>query len=443
MRLNNFEKHLAEKINEYPSTLDTNALWATLESDLDKKKKRRFIFLTSFLLLVIGGITLYQFQTKQNQLLSTISATEAINAPIHETTSAVENTSKGENTSSINDSETGGISQQYKTRKTVQTTKKDNNSIADYTAHSIANTAAINSQPISIITSSKTTLENSNTQVLRQKNIEKTTLLDLLKIDFLKKENNLGVLKTLPEINPIKNWSLYISSTFGIFYTDRKIAQKNEDASILKDLRNSSEKSLESLNLGVGIELKNKNNFFLTSGLNFNQITEQFDNQSSEFTTENIQIVTEINYLRSGVREEIMGTYEQPQEIISTIKVYNTLRWMEFNVGGGYYFTKKRLNLGVGGGLLWGAMLNAEGKILKAENNIIEIENQNPSIYKNNLGLGAFANLEARYSLKPRLRLSAQFGYKYMPSSFTKEDYPLDIKYQWWGTTVGLQYRIF
>ncbi len=82
-------------------------------------------------------------------------------------------------------------------------------------------------------------------------------------------------------------------------------------------------------------------------------------------------------------------------------------------------------------------------KYLDAESNVIEFENQNPGIYKNDLGLGAFANLEASYSLKPRLGLSAQLGYKYMPSSFTKEGYPLEIKYQWWGATVGLQYKIY
>ncbi len=184
-------------------------------------------------------------------------------------------------------------------------------------------------------------------------------------MNFLEQENDFSTKKDLPKIDPVKNWSLYISPTIGVFYTDRKISQKNENGAILNDLRNSAENTLETLNLGIGVELKNKHNFFLTSGINFNQITERFNYQSSEFTTEDIEIITEINFLSNGEQEEIFGIYEQPQEIISTTEVYNTLRWTEFNVGGGYYFSKKRWDLGASGGLLWGTMLNAEGKIFR------------------------------------------------------------------------------
>ena len=84
-----------------------------------------------------------------------------------------------------------------------------------------------------------------------------------------------------------------------------------------------------------------------------------------------------------------------------------------------------------------------EGKILDAENNIIEIENQNPTVYKNSLGLGAYANVDFSYAIQPRWAVSAQIGYKNMPASFTPEDYPVEIKYQWIGTTVGLRYKIY
>jgi hypothetical protein len=261
-------------------------------------------------------------------------------------------------------------------------------------------------------------------------------------MNFLEQENNLSTKKNLPKIDPVKNWSLYVSPTVGVYYTDRNISPKNENATILKDLRNSSEKTLETVSIGLAFELKNRNNFFLTGGINFNQLTERFNYQSREFTTQDIEIITAINYLSNGQVEEVTGIYDQPQEIITTVEVYNTLRWTEFNVGGGYYFTKKRLDMGVSGGLLWAAMLNAEGKILDAENSIVEIESQNPGIYKNDLGLGAFANVEVRYTLRPRLRLSTQFGYKHMSGSFTEKSYPLEINYQWWGATVGLHYQI-
>ncbi len=72
MRLNKFEKYIANKVDEYPSKLDTESLWADLESDLEKKKRRRFVivFFTLLLILIIGGFLVYKFQTTENQSIS-------------------------------------------------------------------------------------------------------------------------------------------------------------------------------------------------------------------------------------------------------------------------------------------------------------------------------------------------------------------------------------
>lgn len=442
MRLNKFEKHIAKKVNEYPSELDTESLWNTLESDLEKKKKRRilFIFWRLFPIVAIGSLGLFVFQLTQNQSIATeISAAENTKSSNQELNPPIENISKNKNTSSVEEANSTDIPEPFKIQNKapdLQATDIKNENTPNQTAVLIEQNIFRNNQTNSIF-------KNNNTQDKRTKDLGKIASLNLTKVDFIEKENNLSTKKNLRKINPTKNWSLYLTPTFGVYYTDRKITQKNDPGAALRDLRNSSEKSLETLSIGVGIELKNKNNFFLISGIHFNQITELFNNQSSEFTTEDIEIVTEINYFSNGDREEIMGTYEQQQETISITKVYNTIRWAEINVGGGYYFSKKRWTVGASAGLLWGTMLNAEGKILDAENNMVEIKNQNSDIYRNQPGLGAFTNLEVRYALQPRLRLSAQFGYKNMQSSFTAEDYPLEIKYQWLGAAVGLHYKIF
>lgn len=449
MRLNNLEKHFAEKMNEYPSALDTNALWATLESDLDKKKKRRIviILLTLILFVAIGGFTLYQIKTPQNQLIKlNIDRNENVDSPIYQATSFPQKKNNGEYTSPNTHVKINSIQQEDRTQKERQIfidELKDNLADVDNAVGSNEKLPSMNTQSNSIEIKPKPALVDINVPISSVLGFEEITRLNFSKIDYNKEDFDLNSIAISRKISSNKKWSLSIAPTFGIFYTDRKISPKKGSAANLKDLRNSSEKVLETLSLGIGIELISKNNFFLTSGVNFNQITERFDNQTSEFTTEDIEIVTEINYLSNGEREEVLGIYEQPQEIVTTTKVYNTLRWVEFNVGGGYLFSINRWDLGASGGLLFGSMLNGEGRIFDVDNKIIEIDNQSPSIYKSNLGIGTFANLEARFSPKSRLSISAKIGYKSMSSSFTELSYPLEINYQWWGTIIGLHYEIF
>jgi hypothetical protein len=457
MRLNKFEKYISEKIDEYPSQLDTESLWDTLESDLDKKKKRRrfIIFWMLFLIAVIGFLIFCKFQTDQNQSntpATEISTINNLKSSVDENTSSVRNQNQNENE---NENQNGNENQsathiiefrnsellkKQELSQVFQGNNEVNRNASGQAESSINNVVSLESMINSVEINPNTIAKNENTRMMRSNDLEKIAFLDLAPFNFLNRDKDLSTQKNVPKIKSVKNWSLFIAPNFGVYHTDRKITQKNASGAVLKDLRIGSERTLETISLGIGLELKNRNNFFFSGGINFNQITEQFNDQRSEFTSEEIEIVTEINYLSTGERQEVMGTFDQSHEIISTKKVYNTLRWTEFNVGGGYYFTNKRWTIGASGGLLWGMMLNAEGKMLDTENDIIEIENS--GIYKSNLGLGAFANLEVGYALQPRLKLSAQLGYKRMSSSFTTEDYPLEIAYQWFGAAIGLRYKI-
>ncbi|MEO1259564.1 MAG: hypothetical protein AAFZ15_12235 [Bacteroidota bacterium] len=457
MRLNRFEKYISNKVDEYPSALDTESLWMTLESDLEKKKKRRLaIILLLFLsALAIGYLIRNNFQTAQVEpAVPNTMAMENTEATNKDFQISSQNTNQTENENELTvlnpDSKKSAFSKKTMTenkKKTVPSIIKEKNKTVDQKETLIKHSTYSNSNTNSAKTITKPVAENDvnelKNQITKIEDIDKINLLDLTEINSVKKENELIINKNSLKIKPVKNWSLYISPSVGAHFTVRNISPKNENGETLKLLRNGAEKTLETLSMGIELELRNKNNFFLSGGINFNQMTERFNDQRSDFTIENIEIIKEINYLSNGERQEIIGMFEQSQEIISTTKIYNTLRWTEFNFGGGYYFTEKRWSLGASAGLLWGTMLNAEGKTLDAENNIVEIKNQSPAIYKNNLGLGAYANIEVSYALHPRWGISTQFGYKNMPASFTTENYPVEIKYQWIGASVGLRYKIF
>jgi hypothetical protein len=448
MRLNKFEKYFADKLDDYPSALDTNTLWVNLESDLEEKKRRRIIIilLTIFVLTAISALALYQYKYSQNQdVLSNEETIESVIASFDESGSLAEKIDKNENKASTESSSINTIKKQKGTQKkdlTIENNTQANSTFINPSFEStISNTSSKNQTDL-IINHPVSYQENKSNPVVSNIQLDEIRRLSFSNLDILNSKIQHHPLDVMPRFRSRKAWDLSVTSNLGVFYTSRKFSQKSNEGVILKSLREGSENTMETTSLGLGIELMNKNNFFLTGGVHLNQMTERFDDQRSEFTSETIEIITEINYLSNGQREEVFGTFDQSQEIISTTRSYNTFRWMEFNIGAGYLFTTNRWRLGVNGGLLWGALAKSEGKILDAERNILNIESQDPSIYKENLGLGTYANLEARYTLKSRLKLSAQLGYKYMASSFTNDSYPLNINYQWWGATIGLRYKI-
>lgn len=483
MRLNEFEKHIANNIDNYPSELDTESLWATLESDLDEKRRRRIIIIILLGILCLLPITCfvyYQWQMPENVTTAKKAAIiENGKNAAEEDISCLPNVNQTVeaqvdlNTTTQSKLVTKSSNQQLTKQETPITNKRNRYSEKGAKYSSVKNTSpdqlidlpkavsevkaeanlemepAIN-EPATSEVKAESDLENLEQQLAINEIATKTETIDEIKdIDplILPKlapfdiTNDLVTEVEIPEGNN-GAWSLYLKPTIGIYHTNRQLTAKNQDGITLKDLRDGSEKTLETLSFGMGMELKHKSNFFLSAGINLNQLTEQFDDQRSEFATSEIEIVTEINYLATGEREEVLGTFEQSHEIISNRRIYNTLRWTEWQVGGGYSFTKNRWTIGARVGLLWGTGLKGEGKILDAGNNIFEIKNDESVIYKNNLGLGAYANLEMNYALHPRLSLSAQLGYKRMSSSFAVADYPLDINYQWLGAAVGLRIRI-
>lgn len=485
MQLNEFEKHIASNINDYQSKIDTGSLWDTLEADLDQKKKKRrgiILLITLVSLFTIGylGWSSYFGESYEDSNSTSISVEEAI--PSKSEQSLVDpllneneksNIIVNENSEAIKNTSTKEVAVKATTssRKTKTTTSKTSS-----VSIKSAITADVQLSPISEVvksqqvTSSKFTNQlsvpsshldrqsafnnieqdsqqkltsNINSVDTQGKNLKSLYQLDFIQVDLLEWEKTKVILEKRPSSLPVKQWRMSVSPQFGIYYTDRTIITNNFNGENLIDYRNNSEQALETMSVGLGAELQHKSNFYISGGAHLKQLTERFNGQTNQVNIESIQYIQEKNFLANGVVEEISGTFDQRQETIRTVNNFNTLRWVELTIGGGYRFTKNRWQLGAGTGLMWGTMFNVKGKIFDVNRNIVNIENQLSNIYKSDLGLGGFVHLDLRYILNNRVSLSTQLGSKFYANSFTESSYPLDINYQWWGGTVGLSYHIF
>ena len=479
MQLNEFEKHIASNIDDYQSKIDTDSLWDTLETDLhqEKKKKRRFIFLVFGLLLVSGlaymGMSSYLSTSNSDSKLSSsiieqstsvnnhnadelnFNREEAIHLETDSPTSTTESaislvTTNNQTKTTTSNIKSKATNKDVRSSQIGQVSRNQQALISNFANDKVVSGSLPNVQNIFNNRQQRSQSElkpNLSLIDTQRKDVERLDYLDIIPLDIIEFEKMKYKLKMRPSIKPIKMpnklWRMSIIPQFGIYYTDRTIVTNNSMGEDLIDYRSDSEQILETMSLGIGVEWQHKSNLFVSGKVNINQLTEKFTGQTSEIKIESINYIEERNFLGNGMVEEVPGTFDQRQETITTSTVYNTLRWVELTLGGGYHIDMGRWQVGAGAGLMWGTMLNAEGRIFNANRNIIDIENQSSSIYRNNLGLGGYGLIDLRYALDKRLSITTQLGYKFYANSFTHPSYPLDITYRWWGGTVGVSYHMF
>lgn len=303
MKNNEIEKNFKDQLGNYESfDGDKMAMWEGIEQELDKKKKRRFLwFWLSFGVLIIGGFVTWMLMTNDNN--STLSSQEVILSSDTIQTKKL-TTTKHNNTftnqkniktevNSSNKKSTSTISNNTTTTSFFEKNKIsntfNNNTITNSSSSSSLNSNIENSitEVIPIDTkkeiSNVPTLENTSAQAFflpalwselfwKNKEIEN---LDLEAYYILKKKKE----------EEKKNWAISLGGGFN--YSDNGY----NNTSTFSEIRNST----ESVNLGwnVMLELERRlpKDFYLTSGVHFNRHWMQLDYAK---TTETIQFLENV-----------------------------------------------------------------------------------------------------------------------------------------------------
>ena len=437
MRTNKIEKHIAHKMDEYGSPLNTDELWAFIEPDLEKDKKRRWVlwFIFGMSVLSIGLFSHFYFYFYENVEPETTAPADKPQSVFE----PIANSNRGTNNS---------LSIKNKTKNRLIKENRNDTIINNTQSSSKKNELSFektNNQP-NELTNPNNNIEINDERIFAQNkttiNYEKLALLKLGELAFQAggKLNTKNILHH--KITPVKNWKIFVALETGIYVTQRNLKTKPANGLNYLIARNRSEKVLETITAGINISLKNKNNYFLKGGFHINQLTEKFEHQATTISYNDIDFISQINYYSNGEIKNTLSNFEQRQETTDIKKTYNTLQWAEINLIGGYYFQKKQLNIGLYGGVVFSGPIKAEGQTLNAELNIIKIEEHAAEIYNRSFGMGGMLGIDVKYPLNKKIQLISNLNYKAYPSSVTTDEFPLEVKYNWIGGSVGLSYRL-
>ena len=444
MKWTGFEKYYKKKVSNHSSDLDTEALWDILEPQLEKpKKNRRFIFwVWGFGMLMFGSFVGYQFLKTETLHIEAVAVVE------------------GNKVASLDDSKEIQIPTEpkepfQKNRSTTNTEITKNETLySSIENHAIENEPSKLTKEITIL--SAQSFSNPSTLVVepnKKGNIENVALESNVPISLLlplglKSSGFLNVelqehfdLPKIEVLKPKKKGHWFLSANFGYAKPYRSMFSNTDDAEPFLQKRKDSETGLEVLSSGIEIEYRNQKNWMLVFGISGNQLTERFDFENEFSVTGNITDTTEIIYRENGDILASQGSVVETTDIYQLRKVYNTFRWLETKMGGGYVRQLRRFEIGISGGVLVGFGIKTNGTILDENTGYLDLSQNDLLAYKTNYVWGLFSDLRLQYRLSPKWVISTDLEFKNYQNSFTHRKYPLVIKYRTEGLKIGVQYQ--
>ena len=462
MKKSQFDKNLKDNLQQYISKVDTNALWANIESEVDdlnknkQKKNRFFIWLLSFGIILLGGV-FYLTKTflsptptviKSEVLSTQITTTPNIILEKEKNSSIVENVKF----STIIETEASTVS-----KKDIFDNQKNKNIFS--------NNKSITNQPVEYFPVSKNNKTDNNS-------IQKSPIIDSQKekTSFSKNIITLPILASSQSFiknEPVlpfelldEDWSFaaadlkrtpYYSSkkplqfSFeiqgGVSNTNRNF-QKNQPETIdYINLRKETEKALETIHFGVLLNLAHHSGLELSTGISATNITEKFEFQGSTIEMDTIEeglfgYIINPNGDTIPVFDEIINS----NEIFYNKRTYNKYRMIGVPILFSYHWKDDAWSFGIESGIIANISLKTSGNILNNEGQIIDIQEEQEKVFRSKIGLSYSFGLSGRYYITDHLQVTANPFLRYFPKSFTLSNYPVNQNYYIVGGNVGLRY---
>ena len=219
----------------------------------------------------------------------------------------------------------------------------------------------------------------------------------------------------------------------------KKLTPKTRDFNTLAKIREQTETTLETVQLGLVLELAKVGQFSLSSGINWTQISERLNYTLSE---NEVVLFEGTKYLVSnlaGSLIEIEGELEEVYLQNTHFIKFNQYRFVDVPLLIGFTSRIGKWNMNLEAGPYFNISLNSKGSILDVDLDFLRLDSED--VLKDRIGvsLGLNANFERALGE----HFSVQFGpsFRWMPSSLSYESNPIDQRYILLGLNAGLSYR--
>jgi len=397
--MNPIDKKIREKFQNHQPTVDTDALWKEVYPSIRKKKKPYMGFMLIATLCILGSSFLWYNYTMQSK-----HTTESIKEQAHIYIDALNQEKKTQEQKTIqSEVKTELINNKYDNTNTLNTLTKQNqelnkasnklkkatkvisserstqnpkenripNEIFSKRNHSIDvenisyKEAVPNTTLNRNIASDKTkTTFVDNTLKSQIRKGEQFSILESLKIKSLQIEEKSfdGLGKSNTEKNK-NTW--FINPSIGLYYTGRNLLAENRNLDALIAERNQKESQLETVISEIALGRAINNKWGISFGANYRVASELAENTvQSQDTVLKDNIVIEVRNMPDGSKQEIIGSAQVPQTIISEEGKYAKFQSVSVFADAYYRFNTKRFIWQAELGIQQSMLLSASGHIV-------------------------------------------------------------------------------
>lgn len=475
--MKNFEKYTSGKLEQYQSPVDTDKLWAGIDTQLRPRRKKRWLFLLLLPATGIAGLMLYYAGDRLPTTPSEAPMAHAINSSAITKVShkaAVAALQQAQQVNFVNPPiETPSAFSLNRDRKITTGLSSPTPSKSIYykentkavTVESSLSTPSINTKTIvqievetvpetlPVVVQEQPVFVPQNKAAQRPQTLENSTAT----------AGPLSVANRLPHTQPglshqkktklpkhvadcfdwkTKSFTPFVSVYGGLAYPVRHLNLKNTLYTADFDKRNITEDVLESWHSGITMGISHRSGLSVEGGLHYQQINERF--YSSQFLRDTMgsQLVITTIIHAPGDTSKFEEYRPIVRETTTTSERYNRYRFLSIPVSVTYERNmgrKWRPYIRAGAMVNLMAMQTATLYYAKAPEKFDSGAKPLPSYYpfKTRVGVDVFGALGVRRSVSSQFSVFGEIRYQHPLYEITRSDYAIGQRYRLPGITTG------
>jgi len=454
MKYEEFEKHIASSLRKETTDLDIGALIEGIHGSKENKRPILLYWLLGTLtILSIGFSSVYmysdesnvseKFETKNNEEIK-ISTLPTSNIEAKDNKNNHILLTKESTISTIEEENISFVSKSKFNNSTITQSIKETNSIIK----------SINIQPApnTEIIDGKSGKENMSPSLGLQNTVEeKAQSKSLLQIpSIFTDENDVLSLHKLtispdkvkcPTFGKKSSYFLEIIPELGYFRPVKKLEQISNEPNNIFDLRKDNERSLEGINTGLYLRLRNdKLPIYIQGGVSASRLTERMSLDYSYTRRDTTKGIISITQSQSGdTITVIYGDIVQETKVSGQKTSHHNFTLIDFPISVGIEKRFGQWSAGIEGGVILNLSLNAGGQILATDTSFTAIDVP-VSPYRQKLGIGYSGGVTIGREFNQAGRVFLALRGRVIPVPFSLDQSAIRQSYSFIGLNFGYVY---
>ncbi|MEM9821661.1 MAG: hypothetical protein AAF985_11335 [Bacteroidota bacterium] len=454
-----FEKYARKTFHQQEMEVDTEALWDAVYPEVRENKKRRFWL---WFFMIGSSITLLGLLGIYSHLAMSHDTPIAIPAEPTEPIAPAKN-----NTLTIDENQTGTIDPSLKEEDHLVTTTNypeilEASTQIKQSIHS-SPTVGPKKEKVYPATTSSSISPNNTSQPVAQPNGEQGTGLQAIAPTKTTKNITILLLDSksafplMPAERPmdsldfvsVDDWAPFASpkqskwgfgAYAGLGYANRKLTRPGRQT--LVRYRQSVERELETLQLGLSIYYETHEHFYLRSGIEYSRMASCIHVDTvdvfGDTIANGIQSIS-INTI-TGDTTFNRGTIYNTRSIATVRTDYNYFHLIDIPLMVGYKVNLRKWTVGLEAGVLFNLLLKSQGILPVSFGQLYSISSDRAEWYRNHLGITPMVSGHFSYRLAPNRQIYLAPFYRF-PKVFSTSAHPLTERLSLLGLQTGIRFN--